>query len=139
MKCIVVVDWVLIPVFLLFFISGIALHASGHGGHHESRPSWVVVHLVAGLLFAIVGSFHLYMHRNWYKARLKPDGMKRRHGETAIFSCLFLLAVITGLVLLDGRGGRIGLGHCQVGLVTAFFSLLHVFRRVSILRKSLGR
>lgn len=51
MKKIFVIDWTLIPVFVLSAFSGIQLHVAGHGTSHEVWHHWAVFHIIASILF----------------------------------------------------------------------------------------
>ena len=51
MKKIFVIDWILIPVFILSAYTGIELHIAGHGNDHDTWHNWAVSHVIMSMLF----------------------------------------------------------------------------------------
>ena len=54
MKKIFVIDWILIPVFILSAYTGIELHIAGHGNDHDTWHNWAVSHVIMSMLFLVV-------------------------------------------------------------------------------------
>ncbi len=137
MKKIFVINWTLILLFILSAFSRIGLHLAGHIGNHSLWHNWAVFHVIASVLFLATTIFHIKTHWGWYKGIRK--GIGNRSKITAILSILFLLATVTGIILLgvDGANSSIGLFHYKIGIVTIIISALHILKRAGILHKSL--
>ena len=138
MKRIFVIDWLLLAAFLLSACSGIGLHAAGHGGIHEVWHRWAVFHVLTSLAMLILGTLHVQTHWAWYKGWFR-NGLGKRSRVTALLSCIFLLVVFTGIILLsavEGEGSAIGLWHYRIGLLLTLISLGHIIKRWKVLRKS---
>lgn len=138
MKDIFVIDWILIPSFILSAYTGVELHRAGHGDTHEIWHNWAVFHVVVSLLFFIAAMLHVAKHWHWYKG-IKKKGIDRKSKITLGLSMTFMLVVSTGIVLLNVTGANsvIGLWHYRIGLLASLFSMGHILKRIPILRKSL--
>lgn len=138
MKRIFVIDWILIVVFIVFAISGIGLHIAGHGNSHEVWHNWAVFHALGSVLFLVAIIFHVRTHGGWYKGIIK-NGIGRKSKVTAVFSIVFLLLSVTGIVLLgvNGANSPLGLWHYKIGIVMTVIAVGHIIKRLSALRKSL--
>lgn len=138
MKRIFVIDWILIPLFILTTYTGIELHIAGHSNSHEIWHNWAVFHVIASLLFLIVVLFHIITHWNWYKGVI-GRGVGRKSKITLLLSVIFAFVAITGAILLNVKGANssIGLWHYKIGILTSVFSIGHIIKRFPILRKSL--
>lgn len=138
MKRIFVIDWILMPLFILTTYTGIELHAVGHSNSHEIWHNWAVFHVIASLLFLVVVIFHIITHWNWYKGIISR-GIGKKSKVTLWLSAIFTFVAITGVILLNVEGANttIGLWHYKIGVLTSVFSIGHIIRRFSILRKSL--
>lgn len=139
MKQIFVIDWLLIPVFAVTSYSGFALHHAGHNASHEVWHNWAVCHVVASLLFIIIGILHVKNHWGWYKS-LFSKGIGKKSRITLFLSAIFAVTIISGIILLtcvEGANSRIGLWHYIIGIVLTTFSLLHIIKRFNVLKKSL--
>ena len=138
MKRIFVIDWILIVVFIVFAISGIGLHIAGHGNSHEVWHNWEVFHALGSVLFLVAIIFHVRTHGGWYKGIIK-NGIGRKSKVTAVFSIVFLLLSVTGIVLLgvNGANSPLGLWHYKIGIVMTVIAVGHIIKRLSALRKSL--
>ena len=71
MKKIFIIDWSLIPVFVLSAYSGIELHVADYEGNHEVWHNWAVFHVLTSLLFLMASIFHIATHWGWYKGTAK--------------------------------------------------------------------
>lgn len=138
MKKIFVIDWILVCVFVLSAFSGIGLHIAGHGNSHELWHNWAVSHVLTSVLFFIAGIFHIRTHWRWYKGVIK-NGMGKKSKVTVVLSVIFLSVSVTGFILLgiNGANSDIGLWHYKIGIVTIIFSMVHILKRIPLLRKSL--
>ena len=138
MKRIFVIDWILIVVFIVSAISGIGLHIAGHGNSHEVWHNWAVFHALGSVLFLVAIIFHVRTHGGWYKEIIK-NGIGRKSKVTAVFSIVFLLLSVTGIVLLgvNGANSPLGLWHYKIGIVMTVIAVGHIIKRLSALRKSL--
>lgn len=130
MKTIFVIDWVLIPLFVLTAVTGIGLHVAGCGSH-EVWHGRAVAHVVASILFTASVIAHVVTHRGWYKVVLQR-GPGRRGRVTAAVSVVFVVVAATGFVLLgvDGGGSPVGLWHYRNGLAAVAIMSGHVVRRL---------
>ena len=138
MKRIFVIDWILIVVFIVSAISGIGLHIAGHGNSHEVWHNWAVFHALGSVLFLVAIIFHVRTHGGWYKGIIK-NGIGRKSKVTAVFSIVFLLLSVIGIVLLgvNGANSPLGLWHYKIGIVMTVIAVGHIIKRLSALRKSL--
>ncbi len=137
MKRIFIIDWALLPSFILTVYTGIELHIAGHGSNHDVWHNWAIFHVIVSLLFLILIVFHVMTHWNWYKG-IVSRGMGKKSKVTLCLSVLFALVVITGFILLgvDGANTCVGLWHYKVGILMGMFSIAHIFKRFSVLCKS---
>ena len=46
MKRIFMIDWGLLPSFILSVYTGIELHVAGHGNNHEIWHDWAIFHVI---------------------------------------------------------------------------------------------
>lgn len=138
MKRIFVIDWILIPLFLLTSYTGIKLHIVGHGNNHELWHNWAIFHVSSSFLFFITIIFHITTHWGWYKGA-KKNGLGKKSRITVVLSVVFLLVLVTGIILLgvDGANSYIGLLHYKIGIVTIVLCIGHLLKRIPLLRKSL--
>ena len=138
MKRIFVIDWILIVVFIVSAISGIGLHIAGHGNSHEVWHNWAVFHALGSVLLLVAIIFHVRTHGGWYKGIIK-NGIGRKSKVTAVFSIVFLLLSVTGIVLLgvNGANSPLGLWHYKIGIAMSVIAVGHIIKRLSALRKSL--
>lgn len=141
MKKIFAIDWIMLFTFVPSFVSGVGLHAAGHGAAHETWHLWAVAHVLASLPFLVAAAFHVATHRRWYEAVFR-SGPGRRSRATAALSLAFVSVVLTGFVLLgvEGGGSSVGLWHYRMGIVVGVLSVGHLLKRISALRRgSAGR
>ena len=138
MKRVFVIDWILIPLFLLTAYTGIKLHIVGHGNNHELWHNWAVFHVLTSFLFFLAAIFHITTHWGWYKGIIK-NGLGKKNKITVVLSVIFFLVSVTGIILLgvDGANSYIGLLHYKIGIVTIVLCIGHLLKRISLLRKSL--
>lgn len=138
MKRVFVIDWILIPLFLLASYTGIKLHIVGHGNNHELWHNWAIFHVSSSFLFFITIIFHITTHWGWYKGAIK-NGLGKKSRITVVLSVVFLLVLVTGIILCRSNGANsyIGLLHYKIGIVTIVLCIGHLLKRISLLRKSL--
>lgn len=136
MKKIFIIDFALVPLFLLTASTGIGLHLAGHGSNHELWHNWAVAHVVMSVLFMIGVVYHVGTHKMWYKGIVK-NGVGKKNRVTAVVSVLFAVVTLTGLALLgiDGANSGVGLWHYRFGLLATVFFAGHIAKRTSTLRK----
>lgn len=141
MKRIFVIDWALVPLFILVVYTGIELHVAGHEDNHDIWHSWAVFHVVVSLLFLMVMLFHIIDHRNWYKGILSKKKARKKGRVTICLSVMFILVVVTGLALLgiEGANTPVGLWHYKAGILMGVLSAGHILKRASALRRFLRR
>ena len=80
------IDLVLAAICLLTLITGLIIHAAGHGIVQSNVKIWRVTHIVWGVLFLILPTGHIRAHRGWYKSL--PERFRQRSKVTV---CLFPL------------------------------------------------
>mgnify|MGYP001388224871 CR=1 FL=1 len=138
MKRVFLIDWVLIPLFILTAYTGLKLHIAGHGSNHNIWSDWAVFHIIVSVLFIIVSIFHITTHWSWFKG-LFSKGIGKKSKITVMLSVVFLLVLITGVVLLgvNKANSEIGLWHYKIGIATIILSFGHILKRIHILHKSL--
>lgn len=136
MKKTFVIDWWLMGAFVLSAVSGIGFHIAGHRCCHVVWHDWAVVHVVTSLAFAVLAAVHVRQHWEWYKGLVK-SGFGKRSKVTAVFSGLFAVCCVTGLVLPGVAGAMSGVGiwHYRIGLAVAVIAVGHIVKRVHILLK----
>lgn len=113
--------------FVVTAVTGVGLHLAWHAAGHATWHSWAVAHVAASLLWIIAVAQHVGRHWRWYTS--PRDGSVTRIAATAALSAAFLLAAVTGLVLLafiDGGGSGVGLWHYWLGILLAVLSICHV-------------
>lgn len=138
MKHVFVIDWTLIPLFLLTAYTGIKLHIVGHGNNHEIWHDWAASHIIASIVFLAVAIFHITTHWVWYKGAIR-NGIGKKSKITVVLSVLFLLVSVTGVILLgiNGANSNIGLWHYKIGIAVIILCIGHILKRIHLLRKSL--
>lgn len=138
MKRIFVVDWTLVPSFILCAFSGIKLHVAGHGQWHEEWHNWAVFHVVASFVLLVLVYLHVKMHWSWYKG-IFQKGLGKKSRVTFFLSILFLFVTLTSIMLLMVEGGNssMGMWHYRIGLLMIVFAVTHILKRWSVLKKSL--
>ena len=98
---------------------------------------WQQLHRFSALAFLLFSALHLWLHRRWWSA-LFEKRLFRRNKELLIFSALFLISTILGVVawLLVPSERLLILGlqlvevHDKVSILFAVFALLHIVRRL---------
>lgn len=141
MKRVFVIDWTLIPSFVLTVVSGIGLHIAGHGAEHEVWHNWAVAHVVASLFFTVAAVWHIATHRGWYKSFVR-SGIGNKSRITIVLTILFSAVVGTGIALLgwiDGANSETGLWHYATGLALTVVAIGHIVKRISALKKSIKK
>lgn len=138
MKRIFITDLCLAPLFTITALSGIGLHIAGHGSSHGIWHNWAVVHIIAGLLFAVFAIIHIRDHWGWYKSLFR-NGLGRKSHVTVFVSAIFVIVFLTGCGLLgvDGAGSGLGLWHYRSGLLAMVLFGGHFIKRLPVLKKSM--
>ncbi len=139
MKKIFVVDWLLMPFSILSILSGFGMHIAGHDDVHDVWHNWAVFHVIASALFLGAGICHVVMHWGWYKGLVK-NGIGRKSKITAVLSLIFVVVTVTGFVLLfgvDGANSGMGLWHYRIGIAISIIAVVHIIKRLHLLKKSL--
>ena len=132
-----ITDLLLIPVSLASVITGFGLHGAGHNSPHEVWEQWAAAHVVATVLFLVLGILHVWHHWAWYKS-LFSKGLGKKSRVTLLLTIAFLLLVVTGVILIvaiDGPNSTTGHLHYLFGLLLTIFSLWHVAKRWKALVK----
>ena len=125
MKAIFVIDWVLIPTFILSAFTGIGLHIAGHGSSHEVWYNWAVAHILFSLLFTVVVVGHIKTHWGWYKSLFKG-----RYTPMRVFQ------VLVDMLLLAAMAAQMYSGIAMSRHVFAFLPVdgkMALARRLHIL------
>lgn len=138
-RIIYLTDLVLVPLFILTLYTGIKLHIAGHDVNHEIWHYWAVFHTIVSLLFTLFGILHVKAHWVWYK-NLKTKGIKGKSKIVLIFSFVFILVILTGVLLLlciEGANSSTGLFHYKTGLITGVLGTLHMLKRSRFLLKGI--
>lgn len=134
-------DLMLLLVFILSFYTGVELHIAGQGVDHESWHIWTIFHTNTSLLFMILGIIHVKSHWAWYKG-LRTVGCKGKRKAVLLLSIVFLLAVVSGILLVcfvDGANSSLGLWHYRIGIFVSVLGVLHILKRKRGLYKGVRR
>ena len=130
-------DLLLIPVSIASVITGFGLHVAGKDTPHEVWEQWAAAHVVATVLFIILGIYHVWHHWAWYKS-LFSKGLGKKSRVTLLLTIAFLFLVVTGIVLIvaiDGPNSTTGHLHYLFGLLLTILSLWHIVKRWKVLVK----
>lgn len=138
MKKIFVIDWILIPVFILSAYTGIELHVAGHGNDHDTWHNWAVSHVIMSMLFFSCCCYHVKTHWKWYES-LVVNGLGKKSRVTLAVSTLFIILSFSGLTLVitEGANSTLGLWHYKMGLLATILFTVHVIKRIPILYKTI--
>ena len=132
-----IIDLLLIPVSIASVITGFGLHVAGKDTPHEVWEQWAAAHVVATVLFIILGIYHVWHHWAWYKS-LFSKGLGKKSRVTLLLTIAFLFLVVTGIVLIvaiDGPNSTTGHLHYLFGLLLTILSLWHIAKRWKALVK----
>ncbi len=130
MKRIFAVDIALIPAFLASAVSGVALHAAGHGEAFGVRQCWVAAHVILVAVFSVLVASHVNAHKGWYKGLFK-NGLGSKSRITLLLSTLFVCVSVSGLAsLFAGDASHVGMWHYAAGLVMSAAVLIHLSGRL---------
>ena len=124
-------DWLLIPVSIASVITGFGLHVAGKNASHEVWEQWAAAHVVASVLFLVLGILHVRHHWAWNKS-LFSKGLGNKSRVTLLLTIAFLFLVVTGVVLIvaiDGPNSTMGHLHYLSGQLLFLLSLWHVVKR----------
>lgn len=128
------IDLVLAAICLLTLITGLIIHAAGHGIVQSNVKIWRVTHIVWGVLFLILSTGHIRAHRGWYKSL--PEKFRQRSKVTVCLSAVYLLTSATGLILIlhrENAGTHLGILHYQAGILFGILAIWHLCGRMKIL------
>ena len=132
-----ITDLLLIPVSIASVITGFRLHVAGKNAPHEVWEQWAAAHVVATVLFLVLGILHVHHHWAWYKS-LFSNGLGKKSRVTLLLTIAFLLLVVTGIVLIvaiDGPNSTTGHLHYLFGQLLTILSLWHIAKRWKALIK----
>lgn len=123
----------LLPIaFIASAITGIGLHIAGKSNSHEMWHNWGAGHIFASFLWLLSVVVHVRRHILWYKT-FTSKGFADKRWIIFILSILFLIATITGILLIacvEGANSHIGLLHYKFGILLLVFSVIHIpFRK----------
>ena len=94
-----IIDLLLIPVSIASVITGFGLHVAGKNAPHEVWEQWAAAHVVATVLFLVLGILHVRHHWAWYKS-LFSKGLGNKSRVTLLLTIAFLFLVVTGIILI---------------------------------------
>lgn len=98
---------------------------------------WAVVHKISIVVLSLLMIYHIYDHWKWYKAVIKKR-LFAKNQQVLIFSLLFLLVAITGLIpwFVDLSNGDEGLRkafievHDKLTIILTIYLLFHIVKRL---------
>ena len=132
-----ITDLLLISVSIASVITGFGLNVAGHDKPHEVWEQWAAAHVVATVLFLVLGILHVQHHWAWYKS-LFSKGLGNKSRFTLLLTITFLFLVVTGIVLIvaiDGPNSTVGHLHYLFGQLLTLLSLWHIVKRRKMLVK----
>ena len=132
-----IIDLLLIPVSIASVITGFGLHVAGKNAPHEVWEQWAAAHVVATVLFLVLGILHVRHHWAWYKS-LFSKGLGNKSRVTLLLTIAFLFLVVTGIILIvaiDGPNSTTGHLHYIFGQLLTILSLWHIVKRWKALVK----
>ena len=130
-----ITDLLLIPVSIASVITGFGLHVAGEDSPHEVWEQWAAAHVVASVLFLVLGICHISHHWAWYKS-LFSKGLGKKSRVTLLLTITFLFLIVTGLILIvaiDGPNSTTGHLHYIFGLSLTILALWHIVKRWKVL------
>lgn len=129
-KALIYTDMALSLLLPLTSISGLLLHAAGHG--FPVWKGWFGLHGLFGSLFLLFSAIHVKLHWGWFRSM--KLGLKRKSRITVFLSLLFLAVSVSGIALAAHLGGfHLGLFHYQTGLIFGVLGIWHMVRRFPVL------
>lgn len=144
-----ILNYILLLAGISASVSGIVMQIAYHFGNPDDitkanrivlwldYADWSVVHKIVIVIFVLSVVYHIYVHRKWYKAVLGKPYLCKKNRQVLLFSGLFILSTITGLIpwIIDVFGmsqfSRIIFIeiHDKISLILFVFILLHAIRR----------
>ena len=126
-------DWCLLILTIAILTSGIQLEAT-----HSSGLSSVWIHIITGLLFACLVTYHIYLHfgyGNWFS---KIQNQKNQ--LTRILWWFSLATLLTGIIALvhwltTFNHAPIGGVHGKIGFLMVLLSMGHVIKRIKFFKR----
>ncbi len=125
------IDVALVVIALLSVYSGFELHTAGHGHQpHDIWHNWAVVHSIVSVLFLLVGGWHVWEHRLWYKSWF-TNKHKGKRTAVWVLTVFFGVVSLSGIALFAVTGANSALGfiHYGLGIGLGACSLFHIARR----------
>ena len=121
-------DWCTLFFTIAILTSGIQLEAT-----HSSGLTSVWIHIITGLLFACLVTYHIYLHfgySNWFS---KIHNQKNQ--LTRILWWVSLITLLTGIIasvhwLATFRHAPIGGVHGKLGFLMILLSSGHIMKRI---------
>lgn len=126
-------DWCLLIFTIAILASGIQLEAI-----HSSGLTSVWIHIIAGVIFACLVAYHLYLHfgrSNWFsKIRNQKNQLTR------ILWWVSLITLITGIIALvhwltTFNHAPIGGVHGKLGFLMVLLSIAHIIKRIKFFKR----
>lgn len=126
-------DWCLLILTIAILISGIQLEATGSSGLTS-----VWIHIVIGLLFMVMATYHIFLHfgySNWF-AKIH----KQKSQVTRILWWVSLITLITGIIatvhwMTVFYHAPIGGVHGKLGLLMLLLSTGHIIKRIGFFKR----
>lgn len=125
-------DSLLLVITVLILISGIQLEIL-----HGAGRLWVILHIIAGLLFFGFIGWHIYLHygwKNWFK-RFQDQ----KNVVTKILWWIGIITFVSGVIAIIHWAG--GLGHSPIGGIHGKFGFLmivfaigHIIKRIKFFK-----
>lgn len=126
-------NWSLLILTIAILTSGIQLEAT-----HSRDLTSVWIHIITGLLFACLVTYHLYLHLgygNWF-----TKIHRQKSHLTRILWWVSLITLITGLIasvhwLTTFNHAPIGGVHGKLGFLMILLSTGHIIKRIKIFKR----
>ncbi len=126
-------DWCLLILTIAILTSGIQLEAT-----HSCGLTSVWIHIITGLLFACLVTYHIYLHfgySNWFS---KIHNQKNQ--LTRILWWVSLITLIIGIIasvhwLITFNHAPIGGVHGKLGFLMVLLSMGHIIKRIKFFKR----
>ena len=126
-------DWGLLFLTIAILVSGVQLEVT-----HCNGLVFVLIHIVVGLLFMFMATYHIYLHfgySNWF-AKFR----RQRSQVTRILWWVSLISLITGLVAMihwtiTFAHAPIGGFHGKLGFLMIILSVGHICKRAKFFER----
>lgn len=126
-------DWILLVLTVAMFISGIQLEVT-----HSNGMTSVWIHIIIGLLFMCMSSYHIFLHFGYCGWVAKLHKLKSQ--VTRILGWVSLITLITGIIASIHWSGTfthspIGGVHGKLGFLMLLLSAGHIARRIQFFKR----